>query len=255
VQLEYHIPRLYVSGEIERLWQHHPTKIGTNQSSHRTAVAIDCEMGTTVSNDSELIRVTLLDYFSGQVLIDKLVWPDVPMLHLNTQFSGIRWSDLNNARRKRSCLFGRDNARAAVLKFVGPSTIVVGHSAHHDLTSLRWIHHRIVDTYILESALKEAAQQATTKSAQETPVEPTTVSDTSPKNADGSQKRPKGRGLLSLKTLSKVKLGREIQVGRNGHDSVEDALAARDLVHVYLTSGDNRAVHEILDGEIRSMAT
>lgn len=235
-QREFHMARLYLPGEMERLWQHHPTKNGQTKPLHRTAVAIDCEMGTSMSGESELIRVTLLDYFSGQVLIDKLVWPDVPMLHLNTRFSGIRWNDLNKARRKHSCLYGRNNARAAVLQFVGPSTIVVGHSAHHDLTSLRWIHHRIIDSYILEAALKEAAEQATTEPPQEIPIESLTLSDTGPKSTEDSPKRPKGRGLLSLKMLAKVKLGREIQVGRDGHDSIEDALAARDLVHLYLTT-------------------
>jgi RNA exonuclease 1 len=138
-----------------------------------------------------------------------------------------------------------------VLQFVGPSTIVVGHSVQNDLKSLRWIHHSIVDTYILEFALKEAAQQAnqpaTNESPQEIPPESVPLSATEPKSTNESEKRPKGRGLLSLKTLAKVKLGRDIQVGRNGHDSVEDALAARDLVHAYLT--------QHLNGEIRNMAT
>jgi RNA exonuclease 1 len=35
---------------------------------------------------------------------------------------------------------------------------------------------------------------------------------------------------MSLKTLAKQYLGRDIQMGK-GHDSLEDAVAARDLVH------------------------
>ena len=192
-------------------------------------------MGTAESGDSELIRVTLLDYFSGQVLMDSLVHPNVPMLHYNTRFSGVRRIDMNMARRNGTCFYGRDSARNAIMKFVGPSTLVVGHSAQNDLTSLRWIHPKIIDTYILESALNDATERDTSMSLEST-LEPLTLSDAKINNTEGGRKRPKGSGPLSLKTLSKVKLGREIQTGRNGHDSVEDALAARDLVHAYLTS-------------------
>ena len=41
-------------------------------------------MGTAFDGDSELIRLTLIDYFSGETLIDSLVYPDVAMLHFNT---------------------------------------------------------------------------------------------------------------------------------------------------------------------------
>ncbi|KAK4243848.1 hypothetical protein C7999DRAFT_35804 [Corynascus novoguineensis] len=69
---------------IKRRWQFHgtPTQI---RFSHRLAVAIDCEMGTAFDEDSELIRLTLIDYFSGEILIDSLVYPDVPMKHFNTR--------------------------------------------------------------------------------------------------------------------------------------------------------------------------
>jgi hypothetical protein len=43
-------------------------------------------------------------------------------------------------------------AREAAWPYVGPETIVVGNSAHNDLTAMRWIHPVIVDTWQLESA-------------------------------------------------------------------------------------------------------
>jgi RNA exonuclease 1 len=51
----------------------------------RVAVALDCEMGTAASGESELIRVTMVDYFSDEILVDNLVEPGVRMLHLNTR--------------------------------------------------------------------------------------------------------------------------------------------------------------------------
>lgn len=107
-------------------------------------------MGTTVCGDSELIRVTMIDYFSSVVLVDRLVYPDVPMLHFNTRFSGVTTRAMMEARKNRTCFFGRDDARKAIWGFVGPHTIVVGHSVNHDLTALRWRHGNVVDTHLLE---------------------------------------------------------------------------------------------------------
>lgn len=42
---------------------------------------------------------------------------------------------------------------------------------------------------------------------------------------------------MSLKTLTLVKLGREIQnAAKKGHCSLEDAIATRDIVHWYITN-------------------
>jgi RNA exonuclease 1 len=39
---------------------------------------------------------------------------------------------------------------------------------------------------------------------------------------------------MSLKALAMKRLGRAIQVGKKGHDSLEDALAARDLIQAHI---------------------
>ena len=91
------------------------------------------------AGESELIRVTLVDYATGSTLLDSLVYPDVPMAHYNTRFTGIRAKDMRDASRSGKCIRGRDAARKAVWQFVGPDTIVVGHSGHNDLSTLRII--------------------------------------------------------------------------------------------------------------------
>ncbi|KAL2177279.1 ribonuclease H-like domain-containing protein, partial [Thermothelomyces heterothallicus CBS 202.75] len=215
---------------IERRWQFDVTP-PNKRPSHRLAVAIDCEMGTAFDDDSELIRLTLLDYFSGETLIDSLVYPDIPMKHFNTRWSGITRADMEASRRKRQCIRGRDAARRAVFQFVGHSTVVVGHSAQHDLSALRWIHHRVVDSFIVESARRKEIQLTAARERDEKGGD----------SAEGgapvaNEKRvQKGPGRMSLKALAMERLGRAIQVGNNGHDSMEDALAARDLVHAYIT--------------------
>jgi len=190
---EEHKPEQRTLKEISSRRQYSATPAPTKNDT-RKAVVIDCEMGTAASGDNELIRLTLIDYFSSDVLIDKLVWPDVQMLHMNTKWSGVTWKMMNEARNKRKCVFGWKNARSLVWKFVSPETIVIGHGVQSDLTSLRWIHPRLIDTLIVER---------------------------------GNDDKKTG---LSLKKLAEERLGRAIQQGR-GHDSLEDAIATRDLLH------------------------
>ena len=247
----FHEPCFYEIGEIEALWQYHPTprpSLKVRQSGQiRPAVALDCEMGTAKSGDSELIRISLVDHFTSEVLIDQLVFPNVPMSHLNTRYSGVTWKDMNEARSRGACIFGRDKARRKVWEYVGPETIVIGHSLNNDLASLRWIHRKVVDTFLIEFRLDEklkAEQEAQSKGAEvveEAETEPDggvsldSMKSQDGKNPDGDKetekKKPgKGNGHFSLKTLARTRLGREIQnKGKEGHDSLEDAIAARDL--------------------------
>jgi RNA exonuclease 1 len=193
-------------------------------------------MGTAKSGDSELIRITLVDYFSSAILIDSLVYPNVEMLHYNTRFSGVTRKDMEIARSTNRCIRGRDNARFAVWRFVGPKTVVIGHSANNDLSALRWIHPVVVDTFSILSAHRNATREkaADDKKDNNQPAVPKPGG-----TANGAKpKRRKGCGELSLKALAKERLGREIQMaGNRGHDSLEDAIAARDLVHWIITNG------------------
>jgi RNA exonuclease 1 len=115
-------------------------------------------MGVASDKESELIRLTVVDYFSGKTLIDTLVYPSVPMQHFNTRWSGVTKSQIERARKQRRCIFGTTAARAAIFKYVGRETFVVGHGMQHDLLCLRWHHDRIVDSYLVESGIRKEAQ-------------------------------------------------------------------------------------------------
>lgn len=250
---DQHQEMVLAPGELASYWRIHPTANAYNNFNHRPAVAVDCEMGTAVSGDTELIRVSLVDYFNGSVLIDNLVWPDVPMAHYNTKYSGVTRKDMEDARRARSCIFGRDHARMLCQQFVGPNTIIVGHSAQNDLMSLRWMHTNIVDTYLIEAAkIKEeegiaaaAAEREALENGDDAEIDdavamPIPDQSSAPQQAVKPKKKPKGTGRLALKTLARELLGREIQTkDRLGHDSLEDAIAARDLAHWYVTHPSN----------------
>jgi DNA polymerase III epsilon subunit-like protein len=165
-------------------------------------------MGMSVTNEPELIRLTAVNVFTSEILLDSLVHPTVPLKHYNTRYSGVRASDMHRAVRDGTCIFGRDNARALLGRLgVHPETIVVVHGGSSDFTALRWIHPHVVDTCLLEGY--------------------TGV---------------KTEGGRSLKNLCELKLGIMVQQKnvnvpgggggasvRVGHDSLEDAMACREL--------------------------
>jgi RNA exonuclease 1 len=250
-----HVPREQDLNELTMLYQCYHTPLSPpKRSDIYHAVALDCEMGQAANGDSELIRVTLIDYFSEAILIDNLVEPEVELAHLNTRYSGVTWADMKKARRDRTILRGKAAARQAVWRYVGPDTVVIGHGLENDLRSLRWIHSLIVDSLVTESIrrkLKEKEEAKVVEALQavealEIAEEASNITATAKKDSNDlvktkpavlgkpAEKRPMRKpGILSLKTLAKSKLSRDIQnKGKAGHDSLEDAIAARDLVHL-----------------------
>ncbi|KAK8110629.1 uncharacterized protein PG998_007086 [Apiospora kogelbergensis] len=245
--MEQHNPRLYRPGELENNWQFHLTPPAVSQFPPSAAVVFDCEMGVTQAGESELIRVSVVDYFSSAVLLDSLVWPDAKMGSLNTPFSGVSWKALNEARRNRTCLFGRQKAREAVWSLLGPDTVVIGHGANNDLNILRWIHPCIIDTLLVEQNFRKLQEDAAneqearegTQQQDPAPIEPKNKKEgQKDAGADLDTKPSEGRGGgggLSLKKLTKERLGRTIQVSGKGHDSIEDAIATRDILHWHVS--------------------
>lgn len=229
-----HVELVYSKGELEANWwfEHTPCR-SRGSSPALVAVAVDCEMGTAESGESELIRVSMIDYFTGSVLVDSLVWPDVPMAHFNTRFSGVTRQAMNEARRRRACLFGRHGARRAIWNHVGPETVVIGHSLNSDLTSLRWIHHRVVDTLMVEDPFARADRERLEKLE----AAHAAVVLESKENKQPVPPAPKGQHPgCSLKSLTKAYLKRDIQLRGRGHDSLEDATATRDLLHWHIVN-------------------
>ncbi|KAJ5707416.1 hypothetical protein N7488_007217 [Penicillium malachiteum] len=160
----------------------------------RSAVVLKCETGVSDTGDSELIRVTAIDYYSGEILIDSLVWPDQPMLHYNPRFSGIQPKDMADQFKERKTLRGREGARKALWKFIGPQTYVIMHQGHMDMGHLRWYHGRMVDTWELQKRMSDGKQ----------PPE--------------------------FKKLVKHLLGRQLPNYRGYASTLQDVMATRDLL-------------------------
>ncbi|XP_057691696.1 apoptosis-enhancing nuclease-like [Corythoichthys intestinalis] len=164
----------------------------TSSASAALVVALDCEMvGTGPGGScSELARCSILDYH-GNVIYDRYVQPCNPVTDYRTRWSGIRPHHLLNATTYAQAR----NDILAILK----GKVVVGHSISNDFRALRIPHprHMVRDTGATHLLRRLAGFP------------------------------PQRR--VSLKTLVGKLLNRHIQVGKMGHCSVEDALAALDL--------------------------
>lgn len=176
----------------------------------KTAVCFDCEMGYT-TNGMELIRLTVICWPSGSVLLDTLVRPLGEVLDLNSRYSGVWPSDFttalpSNTATPACAVHGEQKplpiapspaaARSLLFNLISPTTPLIGHALENDLNATRIIHPCIIDTCLLY---------------------------------------PHVRGLPlrhGLKYLMKKYLNKDIQVNNEGkgHDSAEDARSAGELV-------------------------
>ncbi|XP_074151218.1 apoptosis-enhancing nuclease isoform X2 [Sminthopsis crassicaudata] len=156
-------------------------------------VAIDCEMVGTGPGGrvSELARCSVVSYY-GDVLYDKYIRPETPIVDYRTRWSGITRRHMQNAIPFRV-------AQKEILKLL-KGKLVVGHALHNDFRALKYFHPR--------------------RQTRDTLSVPSLINQTGfPVRAQSS----------SLKNLALQLLNKKIQVGRHGHSSVEDATTAMEL--------------------------
>lgn len=118
----------------------HP-KILSMLTSKNRIVGLDCEMGYT-SKGLELIRLTVVDFFSGETIFDEIVKPSGKVLDLNTQWSGV--SEIPADALTLSQLY-----ELILYTILDSDTIIIGHGLENDLNAMRLVHHNVVDTAIL----------------------------------------------------------------------------------------------------------
>lgn len=160
---------------------------------------MDCEMVRT-SAGSELARITMVQFQSFQaddddddggaatmtttIVMDELVKPNKTVLDYLTRHSGMTPKLMEPVATRLAQI------QVALLRFLRPNDILVGHSLENDLKATHVIHPRVIDTALLFRA---------------------------------SNKRTK----FSLKHLSAFLLQKKIQTG--SHCSEEDASIALEL--------------------------
>lgn len=145
----------------------------------------------------EVVKISAVDFLSGETLLDTFVLPTAPVKRWKTDITGIDEHVMNEARAQGDTVEGWTQARAELWRHIDADTILVGQSLHHDLEVLGILHARIVDSAILAA------------------------------KAIGL---PQAR-IFGLKQMCKEMLNVNIQCLEGGiHDCVEDALASRELV-------------------------
>lgn len=165
---------------------------GASQKMPRKMVAIDCEMVGTgpKGHVSSLARCSIINY-NGDVLYDEYILPPCHIVDYRTRWSGIRKHHMVNATPFKI-------ARGQILKIL-TGKIVVGHAIHNDFKALQYFHPK--------SLTRDTSH-----------IPPLNLKADCPENA-----------TMSLKHLTKKLLNRDIQAGKSGHSSVEDAQATMEL--------------------------
>jgi len=166
-------------------------------------VALDCEMvGVGSLKRNALARCSIVDYH-GNVIYDQHIKPHDKITDYRTKWSGILPSHMRKAVPFKV-------ARKQIMKILA-NKIIVGHSLHFDFKILKY--------------RRQAAD----------------VRDTSKCVLLRSKASLPTNQTPSLMKLSRLVLGRDIQVGT--HCSVEDSIAAMDLY---------RTVEECWEAELSS---
>jgi DNA polymerase III epsilon subunit-like protein len=176
-----------------------------SEKARRRVVAIDCEMVGVLqgkpsekSERSELAQLCAVDVLTGEILIDKLVSPGEGVINWRTRYSGISPSMINSARAGGRLLRGWRSARAELWNYIDADTLLVGHDLQSDLHVLRIAHVKIIDTTMQTAEAVFGDVQ-------------------------------RFRRTWGLKELANSLLGIKVQVGKRGHDCVEDTLTTREL--------------------------
>ena len=146
---------------------------------------------------SELISLCVVDYLTGEILVNPHVSPQRKVVDWCTRYSGVTAHTMAEAEAQEQTLDGWQDARSELWKHIDADTILVGQSLQNDLEVLRMIHTKAVDSAILT-------------------------------------RRAVGFGCThewSLKVLCEELLNIKIQTkGKKGHVCAEDTFATREVV-------------------------
>ncbi|KAG9845455.1 hypothetical protein KCU98_g9768, partial [Aureobasidium melanogenum] len=208
-------------------FEHPPAVASSSITTKRRAIALDCEMaGGRVCDGlvNQLIQLTAIDYFSGEVLISALVKPTLEIQQWRTEIHGVSRSMMSRAIDNGTALRDVFHARQLLFYFMNRNTILVGHALQNDLNVLKIAHDRCVDSELLAKAAINRA----------------------------------GQNGVGLQKLCDELLGLSVQ-REASHSCLEDSFAAREAV-IYMVSHPEKlsvwakAKQKVIDEELATRA-
>jgi RNA exonuclease 1 len=157
-----------------------------------------CAIDCEMCETAEGLCLTRFTLISPEygALIDCFIQPREKITNYWTEFSGISETDLENV----TSTVGDLHKLLADYNIIAGSTVVIGHSLESDLKAARLVHRKIIDSSLLYPHEKGFPHKH------------------------------------SLKYLAEMYLGKSIQEGCKGHDSIEDAIIALELVAHHLNN-------------------
>lgn len=119
----------------------------------RKAVVLDCEMvgvsGPNNAQVSEVIRLSAVDFLTGETLVDTFVQPMERIVAWRSQYSGVTPALFKEVKRQGRTVKGWRAARELVWRFIDQETVLMGHALQNDLAVLGIVHGNVVDSAIL----------------------------------------------------------------------------------------------------------
>ncbi|SCU86231.1 LANO_0C07184g1_1 [Lachancea nothofagi CBS 11611] len=161
--LPHHVFR---SETFDAMSQISPFKSTADIQGDANVLALDCEMAFT-SLGYELIRLTVVDFFTSKLVFDEIVRPFGEVIDLNSEFSGV-----HAIEDHKSITFAEMLTQVLSKSMINGNSILIGHGMENDLNVLRLIHRKVIDTAILyprgkfKSSLKDLAFEVVSKRIQ-----------------------------------------------------------------------------------------
>lgn len=170
----------------------------------RKAVVLDCEMAGGAGLPDQVVAISVIDFLTGETLLNTLAQPTGPITQWRSQITGITRARKAAAIASGDALRGRDEVLERLFEHVDQETVLVGHSVRNDLRALGLGHGRILDTGILTAMASGRFEE-----------------------------HQSTRRTAPLERLCRELVGLRIREdgGQEGHhDSLEDVLATREVV-------------------------
>lgn len=124
----------------------------------KNVISIDCEMGFTTLG-YEMIRLTLVDFFTNKLLFDHVVRPVGEVLDLNSEYSGV-----HDIKESESLTYEDTMKQVLNNDMINKNSILIGHGFENDLNVMRMVHDKCIDTAVMflrkgtyKQALKDLA--------------------------------------------------------------------------------------------------